>query len=216
MEILDQYIGFVFRNPEPFLEQTLQTALTQQGFSLPPRLGPGLVISIGRPPIAVRADSRVSYDPDVATLTASAVSTPVMIETFRTLQLVLETELLPRWRELSRGIEFSIVARVTTDRIPLRTISGYARGLDLTRLSGLFGASAGLFTLRLFPMSVADTNENLKMVPDWFEMTIEPQVTNPIAYFVRLIYRKIDLERTVSFAEAAQTTIMQSIGILEG
>src|SRR2546428_7963041 len=143
MELVDQYIGFVFRNPEPFLEQTLETALTQHGFTLPSRPGPGVYISVGRPPIAVRADSRVSYDPDLAILTASATSTPVLIETFRTLQLVLETELLPRWREVSRGIEFSIIARVTTDRRPLRTISAYARDRDLTRRSSLLGGGAG-------------------------------------------------------------------------
>jgi len=215
LEVLDQYAGVVFRNPQPFTIESLQRVLSPRGFTVPPSPQSGFVISIGPLIVATRADSRVVYEPDVAVLMSNSQSLDRMLETFQLLREVLETELLPRWTEMLLGAEFSLVARVTTEAYPLEVVSRFGRSLDLRRFSDLLGEEAALFSLRVVPARTAHTRENLKTVSDYYELTIEPQVVNPLSYLCRLFYRNHDPTRTTDFAARSHDTLVRAVELVE-
>ena len=216
LEILDQYLAFVFKNPDPFGEKPLQESLTKKGFKVPARPPPGLIsVTIGPPIVAVGKDARISYDPEVGFLAVNSGTTAKMVEIFRELPSILETDVLPRWKDVARGIEFTLMGRVTGDAIPMQVISAFAKPLDMTVFSEIVGVPVTLGTIRLVPAGLTQGEDNLRRVLQWFELRIEPWITNPISYLVNVVYRDPSLDKVVKFAEDSQAFIYKAIETLE-
>ena len=201
------------RAPPPDRIKPTDRPVTRRAAAASPRSG--FVISFGPPIVATRADSRVVYQPEVAVLSSNSHSIDGMLETFQLLREILDTELLPRWTEMLHGVEFSLIARVTTEAYPLEVISRFGRSLDLTRFSSLLGEEGALFSLRVVPARTSTTRESLKTVSDYYELTIEPQVVNPLSYLCRLIYRNHDLTTTTDFAGRSHDTLVSAINLVE-
>jgi hypothetical protein len=197
-------IAFLFTNPDPMTVTTLVDILEKAGFKKVEegRIEvPGATVQFGPPIVATSEESSVRYNMEEGQIILQSKSPEKMVSEFSAIHSGLEKHVYAELSELLRGIEIQIIARVQADRLPLETLGRFAGKLDLSSFESLLGEPVSLFTLRIFPRSAMASREDLRKVPEWFELTVEPYVKNPIYYFIRLIYRSRHKERILKLAD---------------
>ena len=79
----------------------------------------------------------------------------------------------------------------------------------------MFGENLQPFSLTAYASGMDQLQRPLNEIPDWFDLRIEPLIANPKYYFVRIVFRKENLEIVSQFVSQIEERITQAIEMLE-
>ena len=82
--------------------------------------------------------------------------------------------------------------------------------------SPLLGEEITPFSIRLCPKSKIGVAENIRDIPDWFDIQIFPYVLNPQYYGVNIVFRNPDILKVKEFTKKMEDRIENMIMLLEG
>ncbi len=191
----------------------LRHALTRNGYELS-------AVPTGIPP----PPTRIRYGGDIArkgeiTVTVESDSGKVGVVgrslqkakvAFQELANLVETEVGVSLEKNVRFYWFIVHYRVNTGKTPRNEIAKGANNDYLTRFTELLGEDLTSFTIRLAPKNAVPDGEN------WFDIAIEPDVTDERSYHVGVVFRNSDKEKTERFVRDLENKILELIRIIEG
>jgi len=212
-------LGILFRAPDPIPEDDLISYLKEIGFEeitgIPKIFGTeesGFV----RANIARKGPCEVLYNPPQASLEVVGKNFKEVLDRFDEIKSMLDgkEEIATQIRSYQLVSSYKVF---TKDRYrPLHHISDFVRYDKIDKFNSLLNEEITPFSIRLCPKSKIDVVENIRDIPDWFDIQIFPYVLNPQYYGVNIVFRNPDILKVREFTKKMEDRIENMIMLLEG
>lgn len=127
---------------------------------------------------------------------------------FQELEGILKKDFDIDFNDALNFVECLTTIQVKTDNNAKRMLKNYLDNCN--KFDDIFDETTYLATLRILP-------EN-KNISDrvWFDMTVEPLLTNPKKYFIRYVFRNSDIDKFKVNSNQINTSIEKVVAIIEG
>lgn len=212
-------LGLLFGAPDPIPEDDLINYLKEIGFEeitgIPKIFGTeesGLV----RANIARKGTCEVLYNPPRASLEVVGKNFKEVLDRFEEIKSMLDgkEEIATQIRSYQLVSSYKVF---TKDRYrPLYHISDFVGYDKIDKFNSLLGEEITPFSIRLCPKSKIGVAENIRDIPDWFDIQIFPYVLNPQYYGVNIVFRNPDILKVKEFTKKMEDRIENMIMLLEG
>ncbi len=98
-------------------------------------------------------------------------------------------------------LEFAGSMIVVSDKSPIRSVENFSKNYDVFR--DILNTDIASYSMRIVPRNVYPSSKN------WFDIQIEPRLTNPDEeFYVRIIYRNKNTENVMAFARDVDSEIL--------
>lgn len=199
----------------PLTYPEITTSLEELGYTitLPKQLpmAPGARAYVGGR-IANKEGCFVDIDPNSKIVASEGIDIYKVIGAFEELQVMITNDFGVDLNNEIVFVELTADVSVIDGTNPLQSFQALFKDFaPLVDFSDILKREVSPFGLRLAPKDVPST------AIDWFEIRIEPRVTQPSkAYYVGVVYRKEDAGEVISFTRKLNETIGHLFKILEG
>lgn len=187
--------------------------------------------------VASRDTGRVEYDPEQSRLTivneTSAGLLPSQVETeeitdeqtrqgilysIEDLTFVRDTLVKDLEIVLSKALSYLecvLETLIVGEKPPLVTLGQKGNIPIIDQLSAIFEEDVASFGFRIYPRSLLYTDANIRDIRNWYDLKVEPFITNPEQYSVRLVYRNENHEEYFTFIRRLDRIITNVIRLIE-
>ena len=153
-------------------------------------------------------NSIVFYDEHNKVLGVKGTNFRDVFLVFQELENLLDTEFDVDFGEVVNFIEGATTIQVKTDNNAKKMIKDYLDNYN--RFDKIFGEKTYLSTIRIIP---EDKNISDRV---WFDMLIEPFLSNPKKYFIRFVFRDSDIIKFKTYADNINSYVSGVIDTIEG
>ncbi len=202
----------------PFLEEDLDRKCKEFGYAVPKQGRTVLTIARDGSQSLGQVWSKnegltITYDPNRGFLSLQADELSETVKEFSTLVAIANALLSEPEQEIRWG-EVNFAARASSESRPLEVFSKLSTDLH-EKLGDLFEESVHPFGVAAYSAPGEALDKPLNEISNWFDIRIEPLIANPRYYFIRIIYRKSDLEQVNGYLRPLEDRLAEAIRFLE-
>lgn len=199
-----------FSSPFPFEFTKITEGLEKKGYKPPPDKQVTIAIDSTGGKTHLRQlfgeDVEIVYNENQGHLTVSSTNLSVSV---KTLKEVLEE--IKRTSPIAPTIdwyELDFHGRTSIDRLPLDSKTSKVNNKELDNLLGM---KTQIFASSICAFEGDTPIQPLNTVPNWFQLIIQPFVSNPRYFYVRIIYRRNDFKRLEEMIERIPKIIEEGL-----
>jgi len=111
--------------------------------------------------------------------------------------------------------ECIVEALLAGRKLPLVALNQRLSVPILNEISALQGEDVAVFNLRLFSKAHLYNEMNIKKLNNWYELRVEPMITNPKQYYLNAVFRNENYEVYLNFVRGLERLIVGVIRTLE-
>ncbi|VVB88194.1 Uncharacterised protein [uncultured archaeon] len=167
-----------------------------------------LPFPVTSPDLVKKNNTIIFYDEPKQVVGIKGVNFRDVFIIFQELVDILIEEYDVDFEEVLNFIEGVTIVHVKTDENAKKIIKDYF--LNHNKFDEIFNEKAYISTLRIIP-----ENRNISD-RIWFDVVIEPLLSNPKKYFVRYAFRNSDINKFKDSANNIDTNIYKVISVIEG
>lgn len=205
-------IVYAFKFPKLFERDDLIKNLRKHDFEEPkePELIKKLKLTepIVSPEVGKKNNIVVFYDEPNKALAIKDTNFRDVFLAFKEIEIILKEDFDIDFEESINTIEGVVTLHVKTEKNAKKMIKDYLHIYN--KFDDIFNEKTYLTTIRIIP-----ENKNMSD-PIWFDMSIEPLLTNPKKYFIRYGFRNSDINKFKETAGQINVYIGKVIAIIEG
>ena len=157
--------------------------------------------------LVTKNDVVVFYDEPYNVLGIRGTDFEQAFSIFRELESILQEELYVDFEASLTSSEAIMDIHANTDKNAKIIIKEFLKPVD--NFDKIFNEKTYLTTLRIMP------DKKIISEQSWFDMLIEPLVTNPTKYFIRFSFRRTNIDEFNDFANNINSYVEKVIDTIE-
>lgn len=217
--LIDQNkITIAFNNPFPFPEDDLETELKTKDYVVPkeptmisvgPDGGQSIVKRWEREEVGVYYDSNKGFlsseGKDFKKVSAGFEDIREIAKNLLGSDLTTETE----WAEVLFN------CRCLGDKRPLKAFEDYLPSQPYLKFEEIGVENLKPFSLKMYSAEESELEGPLNKIPNWVHINIEPLIINPKYYYIRVVYRQVDISKVGVFSTKLKEVVESLINHIE-
>jgi len=206
-----------FRSGKPVAEQDLLAIFLSLGYNKIPDEQRVVVGPIKRTSFATKGRSQAFYTEERGIIGIRGESFDEVMRDFRGFLTALRSSEEIDAYEESEFCEAYLAGSLhgLGKKAPLKDFERSLGSLSiLERISEVIGEPVLPLSLRVFPRKHVNVVADLKDIPDWLDLTLQPVILNPRQYGFTLVYRKPSIRDTLDFITGWPRMLIRIVDML--